>query len=364
MTDTISEDWAEEVRAAKFMMKPHFDREDWQASTETWELASSSCTAAVGSAKAKRFDPHSFDLLDPNKPAVLLESMLSWDLDGLALPALQACFPSTQLGLTIATGSPEEAAQVSCDAFIDYLSSQEQPGNRADEEPISVFDRNVLYDDLRFSALYSVPDVPQLQFGNMLLDRLPPYSRPALRYLLLGPPRSGTEMHRDPDGTIAWNALAHGCKRWVFLAPGTPEELAKRSNPPEGFEQTIAEWFDQEWPSICEEAAVKGWPTYDFQQQPGEIVYTPLGWWHAVLNLESSVAITHNVLSRSALQKAVESAFGSVGQEPGFVLQDHIVTEAVVAAVCNDLGLMDDVNGVIALWLEDVYINRPLPEPT
>ena len=38
-------------------------------------------------------------------------------------------------------------------------------------------------------------------------------------------------------------------------------------------------------------------------QNPGEIMYVPDGWWHAVLNLEHTVAVTQNVVGSARFDK-------------------------------------------------------------
>merc|ERR1712086_784926 len=93
---------------------------------------------------------------------------------------------------------------------------------------------------------------------------------------------------------IPRNVVTQGRKRWVLLSPDVPAQLALREDPPQGTSWTPIAWFEHEWPRIHADALSAGWAALDFEQGPGELVYVPPGWWHAVINLESSVAITHN----------------------------------------------------------------------
>lgn len=43
--------------------------------------------------------------------------------------------------------------------------------------------------------------------------------RPSFRWILVGPQKSGSTFHKDPNSTSAWNALVSGAKKWVMFPP-------------------------------------------------------------------------------------------------------------------------------------------------
>lgn len=44
--------------------------------------------------------------------------------------------------------------------------------------------------------------------------------QPACRWLIIGPHRSGSSFHVDPNATCAWNAVVSGAKKWILFPPG------------------------------------------------------------------------------------------------------------------------------------------------
>jgi JmjC domain, hydroxylase len=165
-------------------------------------------------------------------------------------------------------------------------------------------------------------------------------------------PRAGSLLHVDPKHTSAWNALVVGRKWWVLISPDAdmfdqPNGLdCYQSSTVKGntclemsadFDDTTAAtvgaaaaaaagvdlisddslgdtestasqvtnipfWFHKTFPAIVERNShleINKKLIYSFVQEEGETVFVPSGWQHAVLNLESSVAITHNFVSRN-----------------------------------------------------------------
>lgn len=72
---------------------------------------------------------------------------------------------------------------------------------------------------------YTVPAYFSQDVFN--LDRYTRAFYPNNAHVILGGPRTGTNLHFDPKGTTAWNTLLIGCKKWAFFPPGTSEEYVK-----------------------------------------------------------------------------------------------------------------------------------------
>eukprot|EP01033_Poteriospumella_lacustris_P009713 gene9713-6951_t len=183
--------------------------------------------------------------------------------------------------------------------FVEYMKHNQ------DDSPLYIFDANYdEYDDSK--AILSDYAVPSL-FPEDLFSLIGEKRRPPYRWFLLGPERSGTEVHIDPLGTSAWNTLLVGRKRWVLFPPGTPRDIVKGKTVMQpGEDDEAVNFFVDHLPRIREryggEIAM-----YEFIQYPGETVFVPGGWWHGVINLDDTIAITQNYCSSANFDRVWKS---------------------------------------------------------
>lgn len=163
---------------------------------------------------------------------------------------------------------------------------------------------------------------PPPTFGPDLFAHLHPH-RPHNKWLILGPARSGSTFHKDPNGTSAWNAVLTGSKYWlmfpslnpttgrpspappgVYLSPDASEITSPLSIP----EYLLNFHFAARASTHCREGICK----------EGEMLHVPSGWFHLVLNLEESLAITQNFVPEAHLEGVLRFLRDTPGQISGF----------------------------------------------
>ena len=171
----------------------------------------------------------------------------------------------------------------------------------------------------------------------------------AHRWLLLGLAGSGSCFHVDPFNTSAWNALLSGRKRWALYPPSGPvppgmgrwsaqgAAVAGMGKPTSRagvsdrgreigealFDRRLSSdrdwgltsrfhfggfaagggdgalaWFRDVLPALGEAER-----PLECTVAPGDIVLIPAGWWHAVLNLETSLAVTENFATATDFER-------------------------------------------------------------
>lgn len=120
----------------------------------------------------------------------------------------------------------------------------------------------------------------------------------------MGPERSGSTVHVDPLGTSAWNTSLVGHKRWVLFKEDLPKSIVKgKKYRNKHYEDESINYFTEILPKIRQDEDLEQIKLVEFIQYPGETVFVPGGWWHAVLNLDDTMAVTQNVMTHNNFDK-------------------------------------------------------------
>ena len=132
---------------------------------------------------------------------------------------------------------------------------------------------------------------------------------PPHRWFLIGPKRSGSEIHQDPLGTSAWNTSVQGHKRWLLIppAPGLTKKFVRAKHlRKKGEDDEAIHYFDLHLPRLKDAEHRPGGKLPEMIeciQYPGETMFVPGGWWHAVQNLDTTIAITENVCNEGNFER-------------------------------------------------------------
>eukprot|EP00026_Physarum_polycephalum_P002264 Phypoly_transcript_02270.p1 GENE.Phypoly_transcript_02270~~Phypoly_transcript_02270.p1 ORF type:complete len:908 (+),score=182.89 Phypoly_transcript_02270:120-2726(+) len=181
--------------------------------------------------------------------------------------------------------------------YLRYLDVQH------DEEPLYIFDSGFGERAPGMLEDYGIPKYFPVDF----FDVMGKY-KPSFRWFVMGPQHSGAPWHTDPAGTSAWNALIHGKKRWLLYPPGDLPPGVIPSLAPTGEHVFISPpsllWLLEVYPQLAEDEK-----PIECIQNPGEVIFVPAGWWHMVLNLEESIAVTQNYANDCNFNAVCEDFF-------------------------------------------------------
>lgn len=182
------------------------------------------------------------------------------------------------------------------ETYAKYITNLE---GLLDDSPLGIYDSEFGDEDSPTHELLEEYEVPKCfspdLFDLAKIDNEEDSNRPPFRWILIGPERSGTGMHVDPLWTNAWVTVLQGKKRWMLFPPETPlREIGMIHGQPQ---INSATWFKKYYERVTSDDWPEEWRPVEVLQVPGETVFVPNGWPHLVLNLELTVAVTHNYAS-------------------------------------------------------------------
>ncbi|ODV83631.1 hypothetical protein CANARDRAFT_9450 [[Candida] arabinofermentans NRRL YB-2248] len=170
-----------------------------------------------------------------------------------------------------------------------------------DENPLYLFDCNSTAMK-QLKTEFTKPKCFQTDYFNVF-NELELSCRPDNTWLITGPHRSGSTFHKDPNATSAWNTILQGMKLWILM-PGemTPPGIHTSKDESEVMAPLgLAEWVLSGFYNDTVKLAENSIFTQDesksiliFVAFENECVYVPSGWWHSVINLQDTVALTGN----------------------------------------------------------------------
>jgi histone arginine demethylase JMJD6 len=180
--------------------------------------------------------------------------------------------------MKIAESDSGKKVRVSMKEFIHYVVTQR------DDNPLYLFESEFAQPDTTQCMLerYKTPKYfRQDYFADLTGKRRPPF-----RWFLIGPKRSGSSLHIDPLLTSAWNANLQGHKLWVMWPNEFPKWIVngenKRYTDKGKLENDAVEYFSMFLPQILETEPEAREKMVSCIQYPGDTMFVPGGWWHAV----------------------------------------------------------------------------------
>ncbi|SCV71910.1 BQ2448_4604 [Microbotryum intermedium] len=259
----------------------------------------------------------------PQEPCILTDLMTTWAATDRTSPhqwtlsRLAKRFPKTLF-----------RAEATLTTLPDYQTYHDRC--EMDESPLYLFDSEYVRKtqfvdeqgvDQGLGRDYEVPECFREDLFAVMR-----HERPDYRWLIVGTTRSGSTWHQDPNGTSAWNAVTTGSKAWIMFPPSVTPPGVHVSEDQGQVEAPLAlsEWFMSYWDFAnmtygpkAKDGALRNTMKVGICRE-GEVFYVPSGWWHIVVNLEPSIAVTQNYVSQRELPSVLQFMRDRPDQVSGF----------------------------------------------
>jgi len=275
-------------RKDRSYLKPDQWTQDGYAKTDICERLLNDCPDEIERINCEDFTPEEFieKYESKNKPCIIKGLTKDWGVKRYwSFEEIYQTYKDEKFKV----GEDDEGypIRMKLKYFFEYMVLQK------DDSPLYLFESS-LEDRKEGKKLLKHFDVPKY-FRDDLFSIMGDDRRPPFRWWAIGPRRSGSTVHIDPLLTSAWNTSLQGHKRWILFPQETPKHVVKgKQYLKPGQDYEAISYFAECVPKIKANDNVK---TIEFIQYPGETVYVPGGWWHAVVNCDNTMAVTQNFVS-------------------------------------------------------------------
>ncbi|KAI9064456.1 Clavaminate synthase-like protein [Trametes sanguinea] len=153
-------------------------------------------------------------------------------------------------------------------------------------------------------AFYTTPDIFRDDWMNAYYSA---YTDDDFRFVYVGAAGTFTPLHRDVYTSYSWSTNVCGRKRWWLFPPDQTKFLLRK-----GREEHLETAYDVRqvdpglYPNFSQARPIV------IEQESGETIFVPSGWFHQVENLTDCISINHNWCNAVNLPSLYESMCAKV----------------------------------------------------
>lgn len=297
----ISDKCQKLIDKSKKQIRSELKLNEWSkmnfAQTNICERLFMSCNDTIERVKVKNFTTCEFleKYQKGNKPVIIKNIAKKWNNSSFwKWKRFYKTFKNTRF--KIGEDDDENTIRIKLKHFFEYLKKNQ------DDSPLYLFEKDI-GDKKEYKPILKNYQVPKY-FREDLFNLMNQEERPPYQWFLIGPKRSGTTIHVDPLNTSAWNTSLHGYKLWILFPNEIPKWIANgRQFRAPGEDTEAINYFAHVLPRLKASEGKENLKYIECIQRPGETIFVPGGWWHAVLNLSDSMAVTQNFYSHFSFDK-------------------------------------------------------------